>query len=129
MCLFEKIDDNLNQPLYRNNRCVFCLKVIDVNFKGINYNVDSFFVNDKKYLLNCPCRPAAHYSCMNFWLMECARCPECSVYLTETEFVRYEKKCCTYYNLLVCLAVVLIIAIIILISICYYRRVTINIHF
>jgi hypothetical protein len=93
MFCFRNREESLTQPLFKNKRCVFCLYSIDNVFVSVKYNGDVFLLNDKKYKMNCSCRPVAHEYCMRPWLSECAHCPECSIVLSETVIENKKNYC------------------------------------
>ena len=113
MFCFLNNEECLSQPLFKNKRCIFCLYSIDNIFISVQYNGDEFLLNDKKYKMNCPCRPVAHQYCMRPWLSECNHCPECSIVLSET-VIENKKNCCVV--VLFCLAVISVAGIAVAVS-------------
>jgi hypothetical protein len=125
MHFFQNNNEPLIESIYETNRCVFCLQSTNSTFVSILYKQSTFLLNEKKYQLNCRCLPVAHQSCMNSWLIESNRCPECSVHLTETAV---ENKKYTCNIVWFCLAVFSFMGIVVAVALYYSGTISNGVH-
>lgn len=103
-----------NEPLLNcYEKCIFCLGKFNKQQGFLIYNMNVFKLVNKSYLINCICRPFCHISCMNTWLIENERCPECSVYFTElTKNKKYTfGNLCAYTLIFLCVSTIFLIII------------------